>query len=121
MTQEEIIQAIANDKTMPFIQPSQLAEIVDFVIKNYMPSLHFNLDEAAEEYAYTNWEDSDYYEGASDGLPFDPIGHTEKCFKAGAVYDRSTVKAELLEWVKNNLDSSGRISSGELIEKIKSL
>ena len=39
MTQEEIIQAISDDKTMPFIQPEQLAEIVDFVIKNYNPFL----------------------------------------------------------------------------------
>ena len=48
------------------------------------PSLPSDLDEAAEEYAYTNWEDNDYHTGASEGLPFDAIGHTEKCFKAGA-------------------------------------
>ena len=47
-------------------------------------SLPSNLDEAAEEYAYNNWEDNDYHTGASEGLPFDAIGHTEKCFKAGA-------------------------------------
>ena len=35
MKREEIIQAIAEDKLMPFIQPEQLAQIVDFVIKNY--------------------------------------------------------------------------------------
>ena len=52
--------------------------------KMSQPSLPSNLDEAAEEYAYTNWEDDDYHEGASEGLPFDAIGHTEKCFKAGA-------------------------------------
>ncbi len=46
---EEIIQAISDDKMMPFIQPEQLAEIVDFVIKNYKPSLPSNLDEAAED------------------------------------------------------------------------
>lgn len=51
MTQEEIIQAITDDKTMPFIQPEQLARIVDFVIKNYQPSLPSNLDEAAHKYA----------------------------------------------------------------------
>lgn len=51
MTQEEIIQAISDDKMMPFIQPEQLAEIVDFVIKNYNPSIPSSLDEAAEEYA----------------------------------------------------------------------
>lgn len=48
------------------------------------PSLPFNLDEAAEEYAHNNWEDNDYHTGAREGLPFDAIGHTEKCFKAGA-------------------------------------
>ena len=35
MKREEIIQAIAEDKMMPFIQPEQLAQIVDFVIENY--------------------------------------------------------------------------------------
>ena len=49
MTREEIIQAISDDKMMPFIQPDQLAEIVDFVIKNYKPSLPSNIDEAAED------------------------------------------------------------------------
>lgn len=47
MTKEELIQAISDDKMMPFIQPEQLAGIVDFVIKNYRPSLPSNLDEAA--------------------------------------------------------------------------
>lgn len=42
------------------------------------------LDEAAEKYAYNNWASDDYHEGAAEGLPFDAIGHTEKCFKAGA-------------------------------------
>ena len=50
MTQEEIIQAITDDKMMPFIQPEHLSEIVDFVIKNYKPSLPSNLDEAANNY-----------------------------------------------------------------------
>ena len=51
MTQEEIIQAISDDKMAPFIQPEQLAQIVAFVIENYRPSLLSNLDEAAEEYS----------------------------------------------------------------------
>lgn len=54
MTKEEIIQAITDDKMMPFIQPEQLAEIVDFVIKNYKPSLPSNLDGAAWKYAMLN-------------------------------------------------------------------
>ena len=49
MTREEILQAISDDKMMPFIQPEQLAQIVNFVIKNYEPSLPSNLDEAAEK------------------------------------------------------------------------
>lgn len=48
MTREEILKAITDDKMMPFIQPEQLANIVDFVIENFKPSLPSNLDEAAE-------------------------------------------------------------------------
>ena len=55
MTREEIIQAISDDKMMPFIQPEQLAQIVEFVINNYRPSLPFDLDEAAEEFASNAW------------------------------------------------------------------
>lgn len=58
-------------------------DFTDMVSKE-QPSLPSNLDEAAEEYAYNNWEDNDYHTGASEGLPFNAIGHTEKCFKAGA-------------------------------------
>lgn len=47
MTQEEIIQAISDDKMMPFIQPEQLVQIVEFVINNYRPSLPSDLEEAA--------------------------------------------------------------------------
>ena len=54
MTREEIIEAISDDKMMPFIQTDHLANIVDFVIKNYHPSLPSNLDEAAEEFAWQN-------------------------------------------------------------------
>ena len=56
MTQEEIIQAISDDKMMPFIQPEQLAQIVEFVIKNYQPSLPSDLDEAAFSYENNLWE-----------------------------------------------------------------
>ncbi len=51
MSKEEIIEAFYDNKIMPFIQPDQLANIVDFVIKNFKPSLPSNLDEAAEEIA----------------------------------------------------------------------
>lgn len=55
------------------------------------PREEINLDKAAEEYAFTNCEDNDYHEDASKGVPFDPIGYTEKVFKAGA------------EWMSNQL------------------
>lgn len=70
MTREEIIQAISNDKMMPFIQPEQLAQIVAFVIENYRPSLPSNLDEAAEEF------------GKRQGVELAPFA--KKFFKAGA-------------------------------------
>lgn len=44
------------------------------------------IDKEAEKYAYTNWENDDYHEGAEEGMPFDPIGHVEKCFKESADY-----------------------------------
>lgn len=73
MTKEEIIQAISDDKMMPFIQPEQLAQIVEFVIKNYQPSLPSNLDEAAERYG-------------TEKHPMSTIGANESAydFKAGA-------------------------------------
>jgi len=60
-----------------------LLSIIDS-LQQEQPFLPSNLDDAAEEYAYNNWEDNDYHTGASEGLPFDAIGHIEKCFKAGA-------------------------------------
>ena len=44
------------------------------------------IKERAEEYGYVNWQSDDYHEGASEGLYFDPIGHTQKSFEAGANY-----------------------------------
>ena len=71
MTREEIIQAISDDKMMPFIQPEQLAGIVDFVIKNYKPSLSSNLDEAAEEYGRKEYSHAIHFwdEGLSKNKP----------------------------------------------------
>lgn len=56
-----------------------------------------DLKSAAEEYAYTNWEDEDYHEGASKGLPFDPIGHTEKTFQAGANWQKEQMMAKAVD------------------------
>jgi hypothetical protein len=48
--------------------------------------LQKRIEEAAEKYAYTNWENDDYHEGAEEGMPFDPIGYLEKCFKKAATF-----------------------------------
>lgn len=85
---EEIIQAITDDKMMPFIQPEQLAEIVNFVIKNYKPSLPSNLDEAAETFnredAARMWD----YEGKTEGEI------VEAAFKAGAEWQKEQMMKE---------------------------
>ena len=95
MTKEEIIEAISEDKTMPFIQTDHLANIVNFVIKNYHPSLPPNSDEAAEEYAYR---------GIPDILKptFKPLAdEVAKYFKAG------------VEWVvEQGVKLHGRILPG---------
>ncbi|MBR3467375.1 MAG: hypothetical protein IKH15_09170 [Bacteroidales bacterium] len=49
MTREEIIEAIQNDDMMPFLQDWEARDVVDFVLKNYRPSLPSNLEEAAED------------------------------------------------------------------------
>lgn len=51
-----------------------------------------DLEEAAEKYAYINWQDNDYHDGANKGLPFDAIGHTEKAFIAGAKWQEEQLK-----------------------------
>ena len=63
-------------------------------LEKLQSSIPSNLEEAAEEYAFTNWEDNDYHEGASEGVPFDPIGYTEKVFKAGAEWMSNQLKKE---------------------------
>ena len=45
-----------------------------------------SIKEKAEEYGYTNWQSEEYHDGASEGLEFDHIGHTQKTFEAGANY-----------------------------------
>lgn len=85
MTKEKALEAFRSNEIrvlMDNFTTDELQEMIDAVVST--PSLPSNLDEAAEEYAYNNWEDNDYHTGASEGLPFDAIGHTEKCFKAGA-------------------------------------
>jgi len=87
MTREDVIEILA--RFVIGAKPCSQREIIDACASAYgmlkkQPSIPSNLDEAAEEYAYNNWEDNDYHTGASEGLPFDAIGHTEKCFKAGA-------------------------------------
>ena len=101
MTKEEIIQAITDDKMMPFIQPEQLAEIVNFVIKNYQPSIPSNLDEAADCYKDTiKPEDVDDY---ANGVFYETFTEYQiaDAFKAGAEWmagQFQKIEGELVDW-----------------------
>lgn len=87
MTREEIINALQDDKMMPFIQPDQLAKIIDFVNKNYKPSLPESLEEAAEEF-YPDFSNSIASKAAVNSM--------RDAFKAGAewqkVQDQKTIE-----------------------------
>ena len=54
-----------------------------------------SIKEKAEEYSYANWQSDEYHDGASEGLEFDPIGHTQKTFEAGANYVLEQIEKEL--------------------------
>ena len=60
----------------------------EYLTKHSQESVSEDLEKASEEYAYTNWESDDYHEGASEGKPFDAIGHTQKCFIDGAEWQK---------------------------------
>lgn len=81
MTREEIINALQDDKTMPFIQPDQLVQIVDFVSKNYKPSLPEGLEEAKE--VYCDEHNDDCFDAIGDTCP-----HIRKAFIAGAEWQK---------------------------------
>lgn len=87
MTKEEIVQAISDDKTIPFIQPKQLAQIVAFVVENYRPSLPSNLDEAAEE--VMKWIGSE--DGTYPG--YEVKRGVKMAFKAGAEWNSPSYSA----------------------------
>ena len=67
----------------------------------------------AEEYGYANWQSDEYNDGASEGLDFDPIGHTQKTFEAGANYVLDCIE----ESIKNAPAGYGLIY--HIIEQLK--
>lgn len=70
-----------------------------------------SIKEKAVEYSYTNWQSDEYHDGASEGLEFDPIGHTQKTFEAGANY----VLEEVESLMKNVSDEYPRFQQGTII------
>ena len=77
-----------------------------------------SIREKAEEYGYTNWQSDEYHDGASEGLEFDPIGHTQKTFDAGANY----VLDEIEKYVKSSSSSRLKIDTiKQIIEQLKKL
>ena len=85
------------------------------IVENKLPD---ELEKAAEEYAYNNWEDNDYHTGASEGLPFDAIGHTKKCFKAGAEWMAEQGETQIVKtkavFDSHGVDYGGRYLSVDL-------
>ena len=117
MTREEIVKAITDNKTMPFIQPEQLANIVDFVIKNYQPSLPSNLDEAAHEFEDKAISDYDDIVVTEDGeeRPVLKYNFTD-AFKAGAEWmagQGETIEGEVMKDINNNLCVTAKGFSGK--------
>jgi len=75
-----------------------------------------SIKEKAEDYAYTNWQSDEYHDGASEGLEFDPIGHTQKTFEAGANYVLECFES-ILPFVAKKGIIYGKIK--ETIEQLK--
>lgn len=77
-----------------------------------------SIKEKAEEYGYTNWQSDEYHDGASEGLKFDPIEHTQKTFEAGANY----VLKEIEKCVQGDLNSHSSFKLKcikQIIEELK--
>lgn len=78
-----------------------------------------SIKEKAKEDAYTNWQSDECHDGASEGLEFDPIGHTQKTFERGANY--------VIECIENALNKSfdelsikdGYLEARKCIEQLK--
>lgn len=85
---QSIIHKWRDDDSAPYI------EFVEELAHMTVPEPFEEVEEAAEKYAYNSWEDNDYHTGASEGLPFDAIGHTEKCFIAGAKWQKEQMMKE---------------------------
>lgn len=81
---DELLERVENDEIYGYDDEDVAKGVLERL--SNQPSISPDVDKAAEEYAYTNWEDDDYHEGAAEGLPFDPIGFTEKVFKDGVSY-----------------------------------
>lgn len=77
-----------------------------------------SIKEKAEEYAYHNWQSDEYHDGAREGLPFDPIGHTQKTFEAGANY----VLKKVSQMLQGDLDSHSAFklkTIKQIVEQLK--
>ncbi len=81
-----------------------------------------SIKEKAEEYGYTNWQSDEYHDGASEGLEFDPIGHTQKTFEEGANYVLDEIES-LMKDVSDEYPMyiQGTIIQGRLIKLLEQL
>lgn len=80
-----------------------------------------SIKEKAEEYGYANWQSDEYHDGASEGLEFDPIGHTQKTFEVGANYVLEEIEklTDNQNWCAFPKQSHKELK--ELIEQLKKI
>ena len=77
--------------------PQEAAERLKKYLEISQEQISDDLEQASKDYAYTYWEDDKYHEGASEGKPFDPIGYTQKVFKAGANWQKEQMMKDAVE------------------------
>ncbi len=87
--------------------------------RQFEDSVSEDLEEASEEYAYTNWQSDDYHDGAAKGLPFDAIGHTQKTFKAGAKWKAYQFEKERLKLCNTLTKEQAQIESDFVVNYIR--
>lgn len=87
-------------------------EIANRLRRTMIDSASEELEEVAEEYAYTNWQSDDYHDGAADGLPFDAIGHTKKTFIAGAQWQKEQFEKNRLKHCNSITNKQAELEQG---------
>ena len=111
---------VPEKKHQLIIEGQLLGELKHFIDSLQEEPVSEDLEQASEEYAYKNWQSDDYHEGASEGFEFDPIGHTQKTFKAGAEWQKEQFEKNRLFACDKQTEKEAEIESDfvmSIIEK----